>query len=177
MKFKILFLASCLLAATSNSYADNLFPQFNGKTVTVFVADVKDSTKDREVNSQTLKNELEKALTDRKSIHFQVVPTAEEAQIVIDTDIYEFMWTDHDPIDTLVGVVGTVADAVRIEDYARLQADVTVTHKESQKPIWKERVLATVTKKPMSKIESIPIITEHFVKMFIKDCFSKRRKN
>ncbi len=108
MKLKILFLATCFLAATGNSYADNLFPQFDGKTVKVFVADIKASTKAHEVNSQMLKNELEKALTARKSIHFQVVPTAEEAQIVIGTDIYEFLWTDHDPIDMLVGVVGTV---------------------------------------------------------------------
>jgi len=177
MKFKILFVVSCLLAATGISHADNLFPQFGGKIVKVFVANVKDSTKDHEVNSQTLRNELEKALTDRKSIHFQVVPTTEEAQIVIDTDIKEFMWTDHDPIDMLIGVVGIATDAVYVEDYARLQADVTITDKHSQRPLWKERVLATVTKKPMSKVESLPIITKNFVEEFIKNCFSKRRKS
>ena len=70
-----------------------------------------------------------------------------------------------------------MVDAATIEDYARLQADVTVTDKHSQTPLWKERVFSTVTKKPMSKVESIPIITKNFVKMFIKDCFSKRRNN
>ncbi len=174
MKLKIMVLAACLLAVAGNSYAGNLWQQFDGKTVKVFVADIKDSTTEHEVDAVALKKEIERALAERRSIRFQVVDAAADAEIVIDTNITEFVWSDHDPIDMVIGLGAAAADAAMVEDYARLQADVTVTNAKS-KQLWKDRVLATITKKPMSNVESIPLVSENFAKSFIKFCFTKSK--
>ena len=166
----LLFTSSLFAAQTGSLYA-----KFQGKTVKTFVTEVKDATKDREINPKLLKEKIEEALRNRKSIRFEVVQNAADADISIDTEVNEFMWTDHDPIDMLMGVGGTAMDAAQIEDYARLQADMTVTDHRSKKVLWKERVTATVTKKPMPRAESIPLISEDLAKVFMKECFSKKR--
>jgi len=176
MKIKTLFLASCLLASAGIAHADNLFDKYEGKTVKVFVADIKDSTQSPVMDAQILKTEIQKALTERRSIRFQLVPAAADAQIVIDTNIIEFVWSDHDPVDMLVGIGGTAADVAMVEDYARLQAEVTITDQRTSKTVWKERVSATMTKKPMSQAESIPLVAEKYAKTFIKNCFSKKSR-
>jgi hypothetical protein len=176
MKFKIMLLASFLVAAAGFAHAQNLYTKYNGGAVKIFISEIKNSTQEADVNTQTLKTEIEKALKERKSITFRFVSTAEEAEIVIDATVNEFMWTDHDPVDMLVGVAGTAADVAMVEDYARLQADVTVTDNKSKKTVWRERVLATITKKPMTKSESFPLVAENFAKSFIKSCFSKKSK-
>jgi hypothetical protein len=176
MKIKALFLTSCLLASAGIAHADNLFDKYEGTTVKVFVADIKDSTQDHAMDAQTLKTELQKALTERRSIRFLIVPTAAEAQLTIDTNISEFMWSNNDPIDMLVGVGAVAADAAMVEDYARLQAEVIITDQRTSKIVWKDRVLASVTKKPMSQAESLPLVAEKYAKTFIKNCFSKKSR-
>ncbi len=176
MNLKALLLVSCLVAAAGTAHADNLFDKYEGKSVKVFVADVKDSTQSPVMDAQILKTEIQKALTERRSIRFQLVPAAADAQLVIETSISEFVWSDHDPVDMLVGIGGTAADVAMVEDYARLQANVTITDQRTSKAVWKERVSATMTKKPMSQAESIPLVAEKYAKTFIKNCFSKKSR-
>lgn len=166
----LLFPIASVLAAETG----NLYPLFYGKTVKIHVAEVKDSTKDHETDRKIIKEKLEEALAKRKNIHFQITQDPSEAEIIVNTEVQEFMWTDHDPVDMLIGVVGTVKDIVTVEDYARLQADISMTDTKTHKELWKQRLMATVTKKPMSRKESIPLVTEKFVKVFVRDCFSKR---
>lgn len=178
MKIKLTFIfAALFLLQFSNAHAleANLFHRFSGKTVKVFVADVKDLTQTHDLDPVLVKTQIEAGLKVRKSITFQIVPSAEEADLTIETDIVSFSWTDHDPVDMIMGIGATAMDAAVIEDYASMNADVTVTDNRSKKPLWQNRVFATVTKKPMSKTESLPLVAENFVKAFIKDCFSKRR--
>lgn len=176
MKIKALFLASCFLAAAGTAHAENLYEKYEGKSVKVFISDIKDSTQDRGMDAQVLKSELQKALTERRSIRFEFVPLAADAQLVIDTNISEFMWSDNDPIDMLAGVGAVAADAALVEDYARIQAEVTITDQRNSKTVWKDRILASVTKKPMTQAESIPLVAEKFAKTFIKNCFSKKSR-
>jgi hypothetical protein len=152
-----------------------LYHRFNGKSVKVHLAPVKDSTADHKVDPARLHKGLEEALRARKSIRFVMVPRLEEAEILIEADIKDFMWTDHDPVDMITGIGGTAADAVIVEDYAKLHADVRVTDVSKNKVIWQRRVRATKTKKPMSEAESIPLIIEDFAKTFIRECFGKPR--
>ncbi len=178
MKQKLVFLTTFLfLVQLSNAYClePNLFPRFSGKTVKVFVAEVKDSTKEHGHDPALVKTRIEAVLKERKSIKFQVVPAADEADITIETEIVGFSWSDHDPVDMLAGVGAAAMDAAVVEDYAAMEADVAVSDARSKNPLWQKRLFATITKKPMSKTESVPLVTENFVKAFIKDCFSKRR--
>ena len=166
-----LLCAASLLAAE----AGNLYPLFHDKTVRVYVAEVKDTTPEHETDPKILKTKIEEALKRRKSIRFEVTQDPSAAEIAVETEVYEFMWTDHDPVDMLMGAAATAYDIATVEDYARLQADMSVRDAKTKKELWKERVMATITKKEMPRKDSTPLVAEELAKVFIKDCFSKRR--
>lgn len=157
------------------AHAGSLYPLFHDKTVKVYVAGAKDSTNDHETDPKAIKLKIEEALKSRRSIRFEVVQDPSQAELLVETDVNEYIWTDHDPVDMMMGAASIAYDIATIEDYARLQADMTVSDVKSQKTLWKDRVMATITRKPMSRHESIPLVTEEFAKVFIKDCFSKKR--
>ncbi len=166
-----LFLTASVFAAD----AGNLYPLFHDKTVKIYIAEVKDSTKEHETDPKVIKEKIEEALKKRKSIHFEITQDPAQAEILVNTEVNEFMWTDHDPVDMFMGAAATAYDIATIEDYARLQADMSVMDAKTQKRLWKERVMATITKKPMPRKESIPLVTEVLAKVFVRDCFSKGR--
>ena len=177
MKFKSigLFVFLCLfITALSWAAPRSLYPLLAGKTVKVFVEETKDSTKERETDPKALKTILENQLRIRKSIHFEVVQDPEIADLRIETNLREFMWTAHGPVDMLMGVGTAVYDAVTVREYARLTADMTVRDANSQKELWSYGMMARVKKSPMTRDESIPLVQEEFAKTFIKLCFSKR---
>jgi hypothetical protein len=160
-----------LFASTGNA---SLYPLFKNKTVKIHVSEVKDSTKGHEADPKIVRQKIEEALTKRKSVKFEVVTDPSQADLVVNTDVSEFFWTDHDPVDMMMGAATTAYDIAVVEDYARLQADMTVVDNKSKKELWKEHVMATVTKMKMPLPDSVPEVSEHLAKIFIKDCFSKK---
>lgn len=176
MKLKTLVLGlifSVALSPSAFAKPKSLYERFEGKNVKAFVAPVTDVTTEKAVDPTALHAQITSALQARKGIHFTVVPTEAEAEVSIRTEISDFEWTNSDPIDMLMGVGGAAMDAAVVEDYARLQANVTVTDNAKQKDLWKERVMATITKKPMSQAESIPLVSENFAKAFLKNAFNR----
>ena len=167
-----LFLSAVAMTAVSAG-PTSLFSLYGGKSVKVYVAGVEDSTQTHEVDPGMVKAALEEELKARKSIRFQVVDKPEDAELSVGTQLKGFMWTDHDPVDMLMGVGMAAMDAADIEDYASVEADVTVTDVRSKKILWQDRVRASITKKPMSRAESIPLVASGLAKEFIKGCFSK----
>ena len=177
MKLKSISLAvffSIFLAAVSWAVPQSLYPLLDGKTVKVFIAEPKDSTKEHETDPKALKAKIEDALVKRKSIAFEAVKDAQAADLLIETNIQEFMWTEHGPVDMLMGVSTAVIDAMTVREYARIQADMTVTDTKSKKELWKYRVMARVKKSPMTRAESIPLVQQEFARTFAKLCFAKR---
>ncbi len=164
-----------MVASVFAAEAENLYPLFSDKTVKIYVAEVKDSTKDHETDPKFIKEKLEEALSKRQTIHFQITQDPAEAEILVNTEVYEFMWTDHDPVDMLFGIASAAYDIMTIEDYARLQVNMSVMDAKTHKELWKQRLMATVTKKQMPRKESISLVTEKLVKVFIRDCFSKKQ--
>ncbi len=180
MKFRILTVAFFSIFITSISWAEtpqSLYPMLEGKDVKVYVAEPKDSTKEHETDIKALKKYIENGLEMRKTINFKVVQDPQTADLSVDTDIQEFMWTEHGPVDMLMGTSTAIYDAITVREYARLQADMTVTDLKSKKEIWKYRVMARVKKSPMTRTESIPLVQQEFAKTFVKLCFSKRSGN
>ncbi len=176
MKTALFLMFSILLTVPAFAESENLFQKYDGKSVKVYIAPAKDSTSGHDIDPASLKTKIEEALKARKSIRFQIVDSAEAADLSIDTNLIGYVWSDHDPIDMLVGVGGTAADAAIVEDYASAEADITVTDVRSNRPVWVSRVRASVTKKPMSRAESVPLVSDQMAKTFIKECFSKRSK-
>lgn len=153
----------------------SLYSRFEGKTVKTYLADVTDESSGHEVDPALLKASLRQALESRKSTRFVLVNSPEEADIRIDTAIQGYFWTDHDPVDMLMGTAAIAMDTAVIEDYASVEARVAVTDLKSSKILWDNKFSASVTKKPMSQADSIPLVCGDFAKTFIKKCFGKTR--
>src|SRR5687767_2925733 len=92
--------------------ADSLYEAFSRRgTVKVHVEAPKNATGKDALLIDDLKKKLETALADRKSLRFAIEPSAGTADVIITTEVAELMWTDHDPVDMLVGIGATAMDA------------------------------------------------------------------
>jgi hypothetical protein len=176
--FCCLFLTAVFSFSTLSAQgaSSTLYSQFSGKNVRIHLAEIKDSTTDHKVSISEVSARLTEALVNRKSIRFQVVGTPGEADLVVQVDLKGFFWSNHDPVDMIAGLGATAMDVAIVEDYAKLEADFIVTDAKTGETLWQDRVIATVTKKPMSESESLPLITQDLAKVFIKQCFGKKRR-
>ncbi len=153
---------------------DNLYDVLSKEGhVKVFIHDAKDISHAQKVNLRELRQEIEDALTSRKSINFEVVPNKEDADILIDCDVKEFVWMEEDPMDDVHGIEAIVLDAVITYNYARLQAIFTVKDAPSGKVLWKRTIKATLTEKDMNEEQSLPMANERVIKVFMRKCFAK----
>lgn len=180
MKMKsILMIVVALLAGTLSAQAaagPNLLKTFEGREVKIFVADVQNSSPEPLFDTKLVKQKIQDALSARKSIHFTIVSGPEDADLAMEAELREFEWSDHDPVDMLMGLGAAAMDAATIEDYAMLRADVTVKDVKKNTVLWKSLIRSAVTKKPMSETESLPLLTDMFAKDFIKQCFGKKSR-
>lgn len=152
----------------------NLYTRFEGKTVRVHVALPTDSTAAPRIDPAVLRKEFEEQLAGRKSIRFEPAASAAEADIVVDAEVTEYFWTDHDPVDMLMGVGGAAYDAATKENYARMQAAVSVTAADGRE-LWKKKLVATVTGNDMSEDQGPARVSADMAKTFMKEAFSKKR--
>ncbi len=177
MKKSAIIFVSFFLISLSLATAEpqSLYSQFNGKVVKVYLGEIKNSSEETSISTDVLRQKLAEALKNRRSVTFEMTDKPENADLSIDVNVRAFMWTDHDPVDMLVGVGAVALDAATIEDYARAEAYVVVSSAKSQKALWQDSVVSTITKKPMSKADSIPLVTDELAKNFVKQCFKKSR--
>jgi len=153
---------------------DNLYDTLSKKDqVKVFVHDAKDVSHAKKVNLKAVRQGIEDALSSRKSINFKVVPSKEEADIIVDCYVKEFVWMKEDPIDDVHGVAPLVMDAVMNANYARVQAEFSVLDVPSGKVLWKRTIKATLTEKDMNEEQSLPMARERVIKVFMRKCFAK----
>ncbi len=180
MKIKSIFLIPLALGvgilSAQAADAPNLLKTFEGREVRILVMEIKNSSSEPSLDMSLMKQEIQDALSERKSIHFKNVSDPEAADLAVETDIREYHWSDHDPVDMLMGVSSAAMDAASVEDYAELHAEVTVTDVKKNRVLWKDRIRSAITKKPMSKIESVPLLAKAFSKDFIKQCFGKKSR-
>lgn len=175
ISFIVISLTFVLCARVSFARQENLYAQLSRMPIVrVYIQQIADSSQEKSVNPQELFNELKEALEKRKSINFAVVNSADEADIVIEVDIKEYVWSEKDPVDNLLGSAAIALDAMRIENYARLTALFTVKDKGGSK-IWKKLLRGSATKKEMPEQESYSLVIEKVVKVFIRECFAFRQ--
>jgi len=141
--------------------------------VKVYISEMTNSSGNKEVDTAALRTLLSKALDSRKSINFKTVGEKKNADIVIDTVIKEFIWTEDDPIDMITGAAAVAIDALKQENYGRVQAEFTVSNAKTGKVIWSDVEKATITDEKMSESESIGRLNERLVYVFIREAFSK----
>ncbi|MDD4956246.1 MAG: hypothetical protein PHH49_01050 [Candidatus Omnitrophica bacterium] len=170
-----MFMLTCMTGeALARRAVGNLYNVLTEKDqVKVYVDDIKDLTATSIADEKNLKRTLENALTTRMTINFKVIEDKASADIVIESSIDEMFWTDKDPVDNIAGIGPIVLDMVTNENYARMTAVFTVWDGPSGKELWSRRIKATVTSKEMGQNDSISMVNDRIVKVFMRDCFSK----
>lgn len=171
-----------MLFVLSNSFAfassETLYETFKSKKeVAVFIGDLTDATKAHEVNLADLKTKLESEFTNRKSIHFKVVSSKSEADIVVEGAVKDFFWAPTDPVDMIMGVGMVAMDAVNQEPYARIEADLKITDKNDQ-VLWADKkVTATLTQAGMTHEKSTTMINDRLATVLVKRAFGKKKSS
>ena len=130
---------------------------------------------DLKVDTTALKGKIEKALTGRKSIKFEVVNDKSQADIAIEGKILEVGWQDTDPVDMIVGLGGVAMDAAMSEHYCVLVSEVTVNDVKAGACLYKDNVRATVTTNDMKKETFGDFIYDDFAKVLMKEAFGKKK--
>jgi hypothetical protein len=173
MTFLMFFIS--LFSATAHADA-NLYQELSRRNeVKVVVQPIKDSSKDHKADTKDLKSKLEKALSERKSIHFKNAQQLSDADIVIKAEILDFYWTDKDPVDMIMGVGAVAMDAMVTENYARMIAHFSISDAKD-KILWQDEVMATITSKTMTAEQSVKMINDDMAKVFVRKAFGKKSK-
>lgn len=165
-----------VFASFSQASSENLFERFEGKSVKVYVADPTDTSENPRVPALILKKAIMDGLEARKSVRFAIVLDPAQADLRVDSAIKGYFWTDHDPVDMLMGTASIAADAALLQDFARIDVDWSVSDVQKDRILWKGTTSGDITKKPMSEADSIPLVTKDVVKSFIRECFGRRRQ-
>lgn len=143
--------------------------------VKVAVSKISNSSKEDRVDTDDLKRRLEDALGNRRSIHFEVVEDAKEADIIIDCDVTLYYWASEDPLDMILLARAIIMGALTIKSYAYLEALFTVTDAGKKEILWNKKLKIDLIRKSVSLQDSLILINEKTVRTFFRECFSKGR--
>ena len=175
--YPLFVLSFCLLNASPAAADNSLYETFSRRSeVKVFVSTPTDVSEKKALDPAVLKASIEKALKDRKSIHFKTDAAESEADLAIDAEVKGFLFSESDPVDMLVGVGAAAMDAATIDHYAAAEAMFTVRDVKGGKVLWKEEVRATVTDHTMTEAESLQKISDHLAEQLMRKAFGKKKK-
>ncbi|MBD3378853.1 MAG: hypothetical protein GF408_00100 [Candidatus Omnitrophica bacterium] len=188
-----LFLAGVFLflaAGQGVSYArqkKNLYAVLSEQEkVRTFVGDILDASGETSGYAVSLKKILEDNLAARMTINFELVSDRQNADIVINCKVLDRKWGEHDPLDIIHTISSALTDVSSSENYARMEALFTVERGARKeifrkahrivgrgKVLWQDEVLATITREDMSEEQSLPLLEERLVKVFMRRCFGR----
>jgi hypothetical protein len=163
-----------LLMAKSIRSIHDLFEAQN--VAVTCIKEVSNSTDDKKIDRNAIKNAFVEVLTARRSHNFNVVKNENEADILITIDVDEYFFTEEDPIDQITGIAGVAMDAAVTEHYARIIANIEVALKKNGRVIWKDRTKATKDSPTMTEDESYDIMYNRLAKAFMKKLLKKERR-
>ncbi len=157
--------------------ADSLYEKYSRMAaVKVFIAQPKEVAISGKIDTAVLKKALEKALSERKSIHFEITESAAEAALSIEADLQGYYFSEHDPVDMLVGVGMAAMDAAKQDHFVRLEADYRVLDAKGGQVLWKDRLIASITDEKMTEDEAKLMILDRAADVFVRSAFGKKKK-
>ena len=184
----LVFLFAISLLCSTYVYAERKDPMAalidSDSVIKTYVADIKNSSGNNKIDLKDLKDALENVLASRPPrkfefsgkgdrTKFKIVENPSEADIAVNTLITEYLWTEDDPVDMIVGVPSIAYDALTKENYARMQVVMTVNDTKSGMLLWEDSLKATITDKTMAEKESYDRINERIAKVFIRELFKR----
>ncbi|HPS20815.1 MAG TPA: hypothetical protein PKY78_07520 [Candidatus Omnitrophota bacterium] len=175
--FIALFIATLFPVSGECKVKDNLYNRtLHNKEIKLFVSDVTDSTKEKKASVADIKAEICSALSMRGSANLKIAKAANEADMIVECDVTENIWTADDPMDS-PSAAGMIMDAMRDASYARIQATFIVKDAKTGNVLWSEPLKATLTKEEMSEKDSVPLISARLAKVFVINCFGRSKSS
>lgn len=140
--------------------------------VKVFVKDLSNESGQAQVSASEFKKELEKALTLRKAVKFEIVSRPDASDFQIGGVIKNYMYSKTDPITPTTSPAALVLDAATTENYVEMTVDFEVTQTKTGKIVWQKPVVSYV-KHTMTPEESLPIVYDKVARTFLWKSFGK----
>ena len=171
----VIGVAVCVGASSACAEYGPIGSSFKGKEpVKVYIGEMANESGQSQVTPETYKKDLEQGLRNRKSLTFQIVPTAAESDIQIAAVIKQYRYLERGPLKPSIGIQTTLLDAAAsaTHNYAEMTVDYTVTDTKTGKALWKNTINEYL-KKVMTPGESIPMISDKVTRAFIARCFGK----
>lgn len=174
LKITAVVCALCCIAAVSFAAKDAAIGSlFDGKrVVNVYVDKVVNESGEREISADAYRKSLEKSLTERKSMHFNVVTERAASDISVAAVITDYQYLERGPFHPTPGIGTTLLDAAATAtaNYVDMTVEYTVTDTASGEVLWHD-TLTRHLKKVMTPAESVPLIFDQASRFFIWKCF------
>ena len=179
--FMRLFLTGIILAfAFSGNSLDNrgvnILEYFQARNVTgIYIEDISNASGDNLINLGLIKKEIENAFMARVSQKFEIARLRDKSDVALRMEITEYLWTNEDPVDNLIGIGGVAMDVAKQENYARMIAGITIMDTATGDVLWEDTIKATITDDTMTEQASYGRINERIVKVLMRNIFSRNK--
>jgi len=159
----------------SQKRGKNLYRLVKNKTLKVYLENI--ISEDEKISNEDFKKMLSDIISARKKESFEVTGTKEEAEVVVDATLLDFIYLDKDPVDHLAGgTYGLLIDAMVKQNYARINAKFIVKRVRDNRKLWSRKYYVTVTQTEMPEPDSIPKVLKECCNRFIFLCFGKPKR-
>ena len=176
----LVFLVFASMLCSGEAHAGkkkNMREFFDKKHITkAYVPDVVNSSEYGNVDTAGLKKSIEDALVTRQSHKFEIVSGKSDADIVVDIEVVEYLFTEEDPVDMVFSPIAAAADAARREPYTRMQAVFSIVDMKKGSVIWQEDLQSTITHAAMTEQKSYGMSNERMTEVFLKELFKKPKR-
>lgn len=139
--------------------------------IKVFLGEFSNMSGRTEISTDSFRNEVEKALKNRKSVSFVMVKNPKESDIQVSGAIKGYQYLEKDPIKPSLSFIMAI-DAVTSENYAELSVEFTVVNTATGSVMLKEDITGFV-KRTMTPAESVPLVYDKLARKFVADSFGK----
>lgn len=164
--------ALCFALTASYGYCTELTDMaLSKRPIKVFLGEFTNTSDQAQVAPDAFRKEVEKALTERKSVSFAIVKSAPESDVQVSAAIKGYQYMEKDPVKPSLSVIMAL-DAVTSENYAELSAEFTVVNTATGVVAMKED-LTGFAKRMMTPADSLPLVYEKLARKFVADTFGK----
>lgn len=138
----------------------------------VYVNGFTDESGENLVIPEDFKKALEVALTNRKSVKFEITASRDSGDVEISGIIRKFRYLERGPMKVSPSAGGMLLDAMATatHNYVEMNTRFTVTDIKTGRLLW-DNTIEVYAKKKMSPDESVPVIYDKISRVFLSECF------
>ncbi|MCM8791052.1 MAG: hypothetical protein NC938_05055 [Candidatus Omnitrophica bacterium] len=146
----------------------------NKQPIKVYLASFSNESGEKDLKVDELKQEVEKAFANRKSVRFEIVKSPAESDVQVFGIIKKFQYLTKDPVRPAISVALMALDAAITENFVEMDVQFTIINTKTGALIWKDNVVRFL-KRSMTRAQSIPLIYDKIARAFVSKSFGKGR--